>query len=501
MKRETDGKIEIAPLLPHAAGAPKINATPVFGASPGKEFFYAVPVRGERPLRFRVSGRLPRGIVFSPETGWFQGRALEAGEFPVVLSAENALGRDEKPFRIVIGENRICLTPLLGWTSWNACTMNVTDELVRRNASALVEKGLAARGYSYINIDSCWQGARDPVTNAIQGNCNFPDMKGLAAYIHSLGLKAGIYSTPMVHAWGSTPDRLLPGSTGYPLDPRHFHGYFGGCGMCGFEENDARQWAEWKFDYLKYDWPSCDEEHTRKISEALRKTDRDFVLSLTTSCKLEWIDTYRKCANMYRSNNDTVDTWERLSANAFQADAWAPHIAPGNWFDMDMLALGRMTIGRTSSDFRETALRENRLSRNERITHVSMWALFPSPIQISCDLASIDDLTLALLSNEEILALNQDELGCGAICIQEDLRRDADGSILRHGKIYRRRLAGNAEAFGFFNLGENTETFSCPIPSSRRTVRDLWAQRDLAVSGGTLSFDIPPHGCRIVRLS
>lgn len=500
MDKKMENEIEIAPVSPYDEGAPKINAAPVFGASPGKEFFYAVPACGERPLRFAVRGKMPSGVTFDPVKGWFQGRAVESGEFRVILYAENALGKDEKEFRIVIGENRICLTPLLGWTSWNAYTKNVSDELIRKNAAALVGKGLAARGYSYVNIDSCWQGQRDPETNAIQGNQHFPDMKGLVEYIHGLGLKAGIYSTPMVHAWGSTPDRLLPGSTGYPLDPAYFHGYFGGCGQTGFEDSDARQWAEWKFDYLKYDWPSCDEEHTRKMSEALRKTDRDFVLSLTTRCELGWIETYKQFANMYRSNADTVDSWDRLSANAFQADQWAPHISPGNWFDMDMLALGHMTIGTTSSNFQERALRENRLARNEMITHMSMWALFPSPIQLSCDLGMIDDFTLSLLSNEEILAMNQDELGNGAVCVREDIRKDENGSILRHVKVYLRRLSGNREALGFFNPGEGTERVSYS-GFGTRSVRDLWARKELGLFENTLSFDVPPHGCRIVVLS
>ena len=500
MKKKIECEIETAPLLPHDEGAPHINAAPVYGGSPGKAFFYAVPVRGERPLRFAVKGRLPSGIELDSEKGWFRGCAAESGEFPVTLCVENALGKEEKEFRIVIGENRICLTPLLGWTSWNAFTRNVTDDLIRKNAAALVEKGLAARGYAYVNIDSCWQGRRDPETMAIQGNEHFPDMKSLVEYIHGLGLKAGIYSTPMVHAWGSTPDRLLPGSTGYPLDPEHFQNYFGGCGKTGYEENDARQWAEWKFDYLKYDWPSCDEFHTRRISEALRKTDRDFVLSLTTSCKPEWIETYRRCANMYRSNADTVDTWERLSANAFQADSWARISAPGNWFDLDMLALGKMCIGMTSSDFQEKTLRENRLSRNEKITHMSMWALFPSPIQISCDLSSIDDFTLSLLSNEEILALNQDELGSGSVCVSEEVRKDGEGRAVHHGKIYRRRLSGNREALGFFNLGPESATLSYS-GIGHRSVRDPWARRDLGRVEQTLSFEVPSHGCRIVILS
>ena len=500
MMKDYAAEIEIAPLLPHDEGTPKINAAPMFGASPGHDLFYAIPVRGERPLHFSVKGELPAGIELDPERGWIRGRTLQPGEFPLTLCVKNALGCDEKPFRLIIAPNRICLTPLLGWTSWNACTMHVSDALIRRNAAALVAKGLAARGYSYINIDSCWQGARDPKTKAIQGNSNFPDMKNLVEYIHGLGLKAGIYSTPMVHAWGSTPDRLLPGSTGYPLDPEHFHGYFGGCGKTGFEENDARQWAEWKFDYLKYDWPACDEEHTRRISQALRRTGRDFVLSITTECRLHWIDTYLRCANMYRSNADTVDQWERISANAFQADAWAKHVSPGHWFDMDMLALGRMMMGRTSSDFQERQLRENRLTRNEMISHMSMWALFPSPIQISCDLESIDDFTLTLLSNEEILALNQDELGCGAVCVGEEIDRDGTGNVQRHVKVYRRRLSGSSEALGFFNLAEREETISCD-GTKGRTVRDLWACRDLGTAGETLSFKVPAHGCRIVQLT
>lgn len=276
--KNIDDEIEIAALKPFDQGSPKINGPRIFGASPKRDFLYYIPVRGERPLAYSYVGTLPPGLSLNVNNGTIVGQAEAEGEWPVTLQAENARGKDEREFKIVIRENTLCLTPLMGWTSWNAHATVVTDAHIRRAAELLRKTGLADRGYAYVNIDSGWQGTRPNAAGSIIPNQYFPDMYGLTAYLHRHGFKAGIYSTPMVHAWGSSDERLaLPGSTGYPLNPEAFHPYYGGCGQRHFEEIDARQWAAWKFDYLKYDWPLCDGYHTKYMSDALRATGRDFI--------------------------------------------------------------------------------------------------------------------------------------------------------------------------------------------------------------------------------
>ncbi len=476
---------EIAPRIPFDQGAPVINGPAVFGFSPGKPCLFTFPVCGERPLEFTVEGDLPGNITLDPSTGSLSGTCTAPGKYSFRVNVSNALGSATKDFTLCVEKDKLCLTPLLGWTSWNAFanTKDMNQESIARTADLMVSTGLAARGYSYINIDSSWQGKRSTETRALQSNSRFPDMKSLTDHIHSLGLKAGIYSTPMAVAWGSTDFEYYMGSTGYPLDPDHYHEYFGGCGKTSFVEQDARQWAQWGFDYLKYDWPSCDLVHTEEMSRALRATDRDFVLCLCTWCKLESINQYKKYANLYRSNHDTTDTWSSISGNCFTVDVWAQHIEPGAWFDMDMLALGDMAL---NNYIPTTEHVPNRLTRDEQITHVSAWALFPSPIQISCDLGKLDDFLLDLLSNEEILAVNQDYPAKGAVCIQKSST----------DRIYRRELSDGTVVYGIFNTGDTP----CPVTLTldrEYSLRDLWARRDLGTAK-EISMVIPVHGARII---
>lgn len=478
--------VDVAAKLPFDRGEPFINGPAAFGVSPGKPCLYAFPVRGERPLRFSVEGDFPSGINLDPVAGCLSGKTDVAGIFPLTIKAENRHGRAEKKFQLCVQRDKIALTPLLGWTSWNAFMEKLNQKKILENARLLAELGLAARGYSYVNIDSCWQGIRDAETCALQPNSRFPDMAGLVKEIHGLGLKAGIYSTPMVVAWGTKPPEVFPGSTSYPLDPGAFHGFFGGCGQTHYEQQDADQWAKWGFDYLKYDWPACDIEHCRIMSEALRRTDRDFVFSLTTRCKSADVEQYRKYANMYRDNIDVCDLWKNIRQNAFSANEWSKHVGPGGWFDMDMLALGKMEINGGI---------ENRLTRDEKITHMSMWALFPSPIQISCDLSEIDDFTLDLLSNEEILAINQDYPGCGA----EEMRSEtatAGSLLIRDSRIYRRPLSDGRSAYGFFNLADTEQLIEFDF-GKEVFLREPWALRDLGAAD-KIQLLLPPHGGNIL---
>lgn len=470
MKTLLSATVEIAKRLPHDQGCPVINGPAVFGVSPEKPCLYTFPVRGSHPLKYSGEGNLPPGICLDAETGRLFGKTSVTGTFSFKIIVENQHGSAEKNFQLRVMQSNIALTPLLGWTSWNAFTQKVDQKKVLANAKYLVDSGLAARGYSYVNIDSCWQGNRDPKTCALQPNSRFPDMAKLVDDIHALGLKAGIYSTPMVIAWGTKPPEIFLGSTSYPLNPAVFHEAFGGCGKTHYEQQDAEQWAKWGFDYLKYDWPACDIEHCRLMSEALRKTDRDFVFSLTTNCQYSWVSQYQKYANMYRSNTDTRDQWENISQNAFNANSWSKHMGPGHWFDMDMLALGAMDINGAIS---------NRLTRDEMITHMSMWAFFPSPIQISCNLAQIDDFTLNLLSNEEILEINQDYPGIGS----EEIHHESiftDGRQIREYRIYRRLLSGGRTAYAFFNVGDSEQQVEFNF-GQETPLHDPWALRDLGL--------------------
>ena len=480
-------RITVSPRTAFDKGAPHINGPAEFGVSPGKECIFTFPVRGEQPITFRIEGDLPPGIQFDPAAGRFSGRPETEGDYPVRVTAVNAHGEDAKNFALRVHPDKIGLAPLLGWTSWNAFRTDFNQEKILRTARALVRTGLAARGYSYVNLDSGWQGCtRDKKTNALDTNYRFPDMAAMVRQIHELGLRAGIYSTPMVIAWGSTHHEIFRGSRGYPVDvygslqtPEWL--FFGGLGKTSFEKEDAARWAEWGFDYLKYDWSKCDIEHSRVMAEALRETDRDFVYSLTTLCPAEWAGEYQSIAQMYRNNPDTEPCWKSVRAGILSADSWLKHCRAGGWFDMDMLALGPM-----HEYFGDTVLPEN-----EAVTEFSAWALLGSPIQISCDLERIDDFTLDILSNEELLAVNQDTSSAA------ELIKSVAGEGGYEFRIYRKKLADGSAVYGFFNLGEEAclETFDL---GRTCVIRDLWACRDLGKTE-KLEMRIPAHGVRVLQ--
>jgi len=500
MKSLLNDFVTVSARIPHDQGAPVINGPTVFGMTPGKKTFYVFPVRGEAPLTFEIAGELPDGVTFDAAAGKLEGSTGQCGTYKLLVTAVNRLGRCEKEFTLLVGENLAGQTPLLGWTSWNAINWPVSQEKVLKAARDIKRLGLAARGYAYINVDSGWQSTtRDHETRALHPNYRFPDMAGMVDELHGMGFKAGIYSTPMVIAWGSNEEELYRGSTGYPLDLPLWNfkdsngldkgmkmcGHFGGIGKRGFEEEDARQWAEWGFDYLKYDWPVCDIPYTLRMWNALCKTDRDFIYSLTTHCDPAWIEDYRKSGHMYRDNPDHVSSWKSVLTNLRTADRWLGIVGPGGWFDLDMLALGPVH----PEAFRST------FSRDEAIFCFSAWALLTSPIQISCLFDDIDDFTLDIFSNEDMLAINQDITGL-PVLIRDEAVKDENGNKTREIRIYRKPLSGGRTAYGFFNLSDSAQKLDFAL-EGEMPVYDVWAVRELGRSD-RLEMLLPKHGARVL---
>ena len=183
-------------LTPPPAAEPRINSARVFGVRPGAPILYTIAASGERPLTFAADG-LPEGVVLDRKTGRLTGSVAAAGTYRITMRASNAKGSDERILRLEVGE-RIALTPPMGWNSWNCWGNSVSQEKVLSSARALVDKGLADYGWTYVNIDDGWQGRRGGELNAIQPNAKFPDMKALADDLHNMGLKLGIYSGPWV---------------------------------------------------------------------------------------------------------------------------------------------------------------------------------------------------------------------------------------------------------------------------------------------------------------
>ena len=490
-------------LTPGAPATPRINGASVFGVRPGSPFLFTIPATGERPMKFSAK-QLPRGLKLDAHTGRITGVLNTRGEFMVTLRAKNSLGRTEKPFRIVCGD-QIALTPPMGWNSWNCFAGAVSEDRVKQAAAAMVKSGLIDHGWTYINVDDYWQNHRDSTDPTLHGpfrdakgcivpNARFPDMKGLADYIHGLGLKAGLYSSP--GPWT--------------------------CGGCAaswqHEEQDAQTYARWGFDYLKYDWCSYgaiadgqDANATniptwlegkgkndvevakypyQVMGNFLRAQPRDIVYSL---CQYGMSDVWNwggsVSGNCWRTTGDITDTWRSMSGIGFKQDQTAPLAKPGNWNDPDMLIVGQVGWGN---------LHPTRLTTDEQYTHISLWCLLSAPLLIGCDMEKLDDFTLNLLSNDEVLAVDQDALGREAICMWTN-------STVR---LYVKPMADGGHAVGFFNLGPrpvtlNFNDFAAVGLSGQLHVRDLWRQQNLAdvPPAGTLTLTIPAHGVMLYKFT
>ncbi|WP_404420453.1 putative Ig domain-containing protein [Nibricoccus sp. IMCC34717] len=491
-----DSAIAPAILTPAPSASPRINGPSVFGFTPGNPVLYSIPATGERPMTFGALG-LPDGLSIDSQTGRISGKLGARGDYPIVLVAENKHGRAEKRFTLKCGDE-ICLTPPLGWNSWNCWAISVDQEKVARAARAFVRLGLDRHGWTYINIDDGWQGARGGKELAIQPNEKFPDMAGLSREVHGLGLKLGIYSSP----WKTTYGNYVGGTSD---DPRGswtkveggFDKYSIGHkqGTHTFAPQDARQFAAWGIDYLKYDWFPNNVEHTREMSLALRASGRDIVFSLSNNAPFAIAAELSKWANCWRTTGDIVDGWETtgqwwehsVTEIGFNQDRWAQHQRPGHYNDADMLVLGHVGWG--------PALHKTHLTPAQQYSHVSLWCMLSAPMLLGCDLDQMDDFTLGLLTNDEVLALNQD-----ALCVQAS-RVGTLGAV----DVYQKPLEDGTVALGFFNRGNSEAAVSLKLNelelNDTYTARDLWRQSDVGVFTKILPAKVEAHGVLLYKLS
>ena len=476
---------------PSTPPIPRINSPSIFGVRPNSPFLYRIPATGERPMEFSVEG-LPAGLQVAADTGEITGALKEPGQHLVTLRATNAKGTAEKKFKLIVGET-IALTPPMGWNSWNCWGSKVDAAKVLKSARGMVASGLINHGWTYMNIDDAWQGKRGGPFNAIQGNEKFPDMKGLCDTIHKMGLKVGIYSTPWVtsyanHIGGSAENP--EGTWSPPTIPKKGNVNKKilpwAIGQYHFATNDARQWAAWGIDYLKYDWNPNELPETQEMYDALRKSGRDIVLSLSNSTPFTNAPDLSKIANCWRTTGDIRDNWDSMSKKGFGEDKWERFAAPGHWNDPDMLVVGRVGWG---------SPHPSGLTPDEQYTHISLWCLLSAPLLLGCDLDKLDDFTLKLLTNDEVLAVNQDALGKQALCVARN------GDL----RVYARDLEDGSKAVGLFNLG--TDVASVTVKWSdlrlpgRQSVRDLWHQKDLGAFEAQFQLPVAAHGAELVKVT
>lgn len=361
--------------------------------------------------------------------------------------------------------NGLALTPPMGWNSWNKFACNVNEATVRATADAIVSSGMRDAGYAYVVIDDCWHGPRDADGFITADKEKFPSgIKALADYVHSRGLKFGIYSDAGRHTCGGRP------------------------GSQGHEYQDALAYARWGVDYLKYDW--CDtgsrnpEEAYKLMADALRATGRDVVFSMCEWGNAKpWLWAL-KVGNLWRTTGDVIDHWEGkydyswgvVSIVDMNEPLW-DKAGPGHWNDPDMLEVGN-----------------GGLSDAEYRSHFSLWAMMAAPLIAGNDIANMSEATRAILLNREVIAVDQDPLGV------QGHRVAKDGT----SEVWLKPLSGGRQALLLFNRGAAPATITAswallgrPVDAKLK-VRDVWAHKDLKRAQGSYSALVAPHAVQMV---
>ncbi|PPD66195.1 hypothetical protein GOBAR_DD36925 [Gossypium barbadense] len=346
--------------------------------------------------------------------------------------------------------NGLGMTPPMGWNSWNHFGCNIDEKMIRETADALVSTGLSKLGYEYVNIDDCWaEISRDDKGNLVPKKSTFPSgIKALADYVHKKGLKLGIYSD----AGYFTCSRRMPGSLGY-------------------EEQDAKTFASWGIDYLKYD--NCNNDGSKPtqrypvMTRALMKAGRPIFFSLC-----EWGDMHpaewgAPLGNSWRTTNDISDNWESMISRADQNEIYAEYARPGGWNDPDMLEVGN-----------------GGMTKDEYIVHFSLWAISKAPLLLGCDIRNMTRETMDIITNKEVIAVNQDPYGFQAKKVR--MEGDQEGLIVcsllvtKAFKIWSAPLSGYKIAVVLLNRGPvrySTTARWDDIGLDPKTVvqaRDLW---------------------------
>ncbi|NLO72244.1 MAG: glycoside hydrolase family 27 protein [Porphyromonadaceae bacterium] len=390
------------------------------------------------------------------------------------ISAQSASPvKDSNPDSVFLS---LAPTPPMGWNSWNIFGCNINEKIIMEIADAMVSSGMKEAGYQYIVLDDCWQVGRDDNNNIVVDSVNFPKgIKFLADYIHSKGLKIGIYSCA-----GSLTCQRRPGSRGHQFQ-------------------DAQQYAKWGIDYLKYDWCYNEEQNAKAayktMSDALKACGRPIVFSICEWGENEPWKWAKGIGHLWRITPDIRDCYNCkfdwggvgvLNIIDVMADLHE-YAGPGHWNDAEMLEVGN-----------------GGMTKDEYITHFSMWCMLAAPLMAGNDLRNMSDETVEILTNKEVIRVNQDKLGKQAIRFMDMGKQEIWAKPLENGEIALCFLNRNDSEWDLdYNWTKNTMYFAREIDLRKKeySVRDLWAHKNIGTTQTNLKYKIPKHGVLMVRLS
>lgn len=456
---------------------PAIHGPRLVGASPQRPFLFQIPATGTAPLAFAATG-LPVGLQMNAQTGIISGKLLAPGTYDIHLSASGPGGPTaERVLSIVCGPGKLALTPPMGWSSWNIYADTVTDAEIRDAADALMSTGLAAHGYHYLNLDDSWQATRDTNGAMLPNRRRFPDMKALGDYVHSKGLQFGLFSSGTEHTCA------------------------GFAGSMDHEAQDANTYAQWGVDYLKYGWcpnfldekkaPGDMQAGYRAMRDALDKTNRDMVYAIATNRRGNpWEWGAKVSANSWETSKQIRDDWAIVESDIWDS-AWMNWSAgPGHWNDPGALMIGRVGAGDPHP---------SRLTPAEQMAQMSIWSLMAAPLMLSCDLDHLDPnafhrSTTAILTNDEVLDVDQDLLGKAGY-------RVADSAGLQ---VWVRPLSDGTWAVCLLNLAPTPQMMRVKWGAlglkGSQPVRDLWLHQDLGEFVGAFSGEVPSRGVILLKV-
>ncbi|KAM7271147.1 hypothetical protein ACFE04_030361 [Oxalis oulophora] len=369
----------------------------------------------------------------------------------------------EEHYRRSLLANGLASTPPMGWNSWNHFGCQIDEKIIKKTADALVSTGLAKLGYIYVNIDDCWgESSRDQNGNLVPKNSTFPSgIKALADYVHGKGLKLGIYGD----AGYSTCSRKMPGSLGH-------------------EERDANTFASWGIDYLKYD--NCDHNGTKPtvrypvMTRALMKTGRPIFFSICEWGDMRPAQWGAKVGNSWRTTNDITDNWDTMLSIIDMNDVYAEYARPGGWNDPDMLEVGN-----------------GGMTKSEYTVHFSLWAISKAPLILGCDVMNMTKETKKIISNKEVIAVNQDSIGVQAKKVRNEFFTEVWA-----GPLSKYRFALLLVNRGPFTMSVTAHWDDIGIPeNSIVEARDLWEHKTLENKYvGNLTATVDTHSCKMYIL-